>query len=1106
MREIIARRVQSQDKALTIISGDFNTSSELEGRWSKKAGGWAGDRDKAEEEHWRSLMETGKGFYELEQPHNTFENKQCSSRIDRVYVNQHRSGQFGAQIGCVALSWAKHLSDHRPLAFFRRLNSKESRTERNPGQGWYKSGSWPKRTAATFLAKVTAEKSLAGEISKSLELRLLKEAMKEAARSLEAEGVKKAERREDEEEDNMAFLTAFARAIERGEGARALRIAEACPYIYTLVKVEDPLLRNNGGLRRIKDEIVALYKQQTLSELQELHLASEADGEEGITARRGGIARRIRKLKPGASSGLLAIKTSDGRISTDPQEIATELERYWRKVFRREPINVHKLARWLEEEGSQEGSMRRLVQAVDSAEWDIGAQHVRKALDCSKDTMPGPDGIPYVAWRRLGVLSQSVLLGTIKELSQEDGLVKLRQAFGSDGEEAHLFNEAIMAFIPKKPCCAQDGLEVYEAGGVRPLSIVNTDNRLMANAVRWMMEPILNRIISSEQKGFLRGRSLLANVVEIEDSLMKLSLRDESAAGIFFDFQAAFPSLSHGYIHMVLRDIGVPLEVRRLVTAFYDQHFGTIRLANGAHGRITIEAGIRQGCPLSPLLFALVCDIFLRRLKRKFGDSSFSAYADDIAMACPRFLDKLEDIDDEFDAFGDVSGLRLHYGKIQVIPLWMEDFEAVKVRMGKIHYRWRTVKVDHKAEYLGFQVGPGRDTHSWDKPRRKLLRKAAEWGKIGLGLTEALCVYNSYLLPTLLFVAQLESVPPRYQDWERGAFKALSKGPKEWANPIVFKSLRSNLHFPVEAKDLATIARVAKARVAMRENRAYGGLHIHSRHEALKAHLSDSEAGCCGAFHAKVWQSWYSSSHSATLLRSLEELKKGGVNVPCIVQEMTSSKGTGGAGKIKHLQATLLKAWGSPRFEIRGIVLKWMKRWCTGQWDSNKVERALRVMARLEKLTPPKVRAAILRTWSNCWCTARRFQGEACCIFGCPWRKTDSIEHYSVCPRLCEWSRRSLGINLTGSMQDKRRRFLLLESEHESDHSLALLALSLAAIYSAHNKCRHGARTIPQERINMLSQSLLDMAEGCRFSMRCVCNLRPGFLGQYSYYPPAPSP
>ena len=35
---------------------------------------------------------------------------------------------------------------------------------------------------------------------------------------------------------------------------------------------------------------------------------------------------------------------------------------------------------------------------------------------------------------------------------------------------------------------------------VRPLSIVNTDNRLMANAVRLRIEPILARAVSEEQR------------------------------------------------------------------------------------------------------------------------------------------------------------------------------------------------------------------------------------------------------------------------------------------------------------------------------------------------------------------------------------------------------------------------------------------------------------------------------------------------------------------------------------------------------------------------------------------------------------------------------
>ena len=93
-------------------------------------------------------------------------------------------------------------------------------------------------------------------------------------------------------------------------------------------------------------------------------------------------------------------------------------------------------------------------------------------------------------------------------------------------------------------------------------------------------------------------------------------------------------------------------------------------------------------------------------------------------------------------------------------------------------------------------------------------------------------------------------------------------------------------------------------------------------------------------------------------------------------------------------------------------------------------------------------------------------------------------------PRIGEWSLRNLHIHFSGSPEDKRMKFLLRNSDHESNHSLTLLALPLAAVYSVHNKCRHGARANSQERLNMFTHNILDMAEGCRFSMRCGSDLR----------------
>jgi len=570
-------------------------------------------------------------------------------------------------------------------------------------------------------------------------------------------------------------------------------------------------------MEAIRDEIVERRKRIILNELTLLHQASEEEDEGLWDRRRNSVARQLRRLKPGAATGLVALKKRSGNITTDPQEIAKELEEYWQEIFKKKEVDEKRLREWLKEECDEEGSVKSLLLGVESKDWALEHHHAKKAIDNSGDSAPGPDGIPYVAWRKLGVMGQSLIFRATKELMLPEGIAKMREAYGQDGEDQHQFNEAIMAFLPKKPCATMGTIEVYEAGGTRPLSIVNTDNRLIASTLRMALEPVLCKVISENQRGFLRGRSLIANVVDTEEAMMKFSLEEEKAAAIFFDFAAAFPSLAHRYLEAALKEIGLPEEYRRAIAALYDGHIGRINIGGKGIGAISIEAGIRQGCPLSPLIFALVGDLLIRKLKRQFAGACIKAYADDIAMVCRDFWGNIGDINDVFADFATISGLHLNFQKVQVVPLWLEDLEAIRRRLGGIRSGWGTVKMGYAAEYLGFFVGPGKGNRSWKRPLEKYYRKAKEWGGIGTGLNMAMAAYNIYVLPTLLFIAQLEGVPREFARWEAKALGAMSKGPRGWSDTEMFKSLKEWFGMPMNAKNLDQIANASKVRVAISE-------------------------------------------------------------------------------------------------------------------------------------------------------------------------------------------------------------------------------------------------------------------------------------------------
>ena len=135
---------------------------------------------------------------------------------------------------------------------------------------------------------------------------------------------------------------------------------------------------------------------------------------------------------------------------------------------------------------------------------------------------------------------------------------------------------------------------------MRPLDITNTGNSVLCSAIPLHAEPIVAPGIDATQRGFLRGRSMLANVVDIDEAMAHAALEEDDAAAVFFDFEAAFPSVDHGYILEVLRSRGWPPWFITIVELLYARNFCSITVCGTTGEGFELTAGVRQGCPLSP--------------------------------------------------------------------------------------------------------------------------------------------------------------------------------------------------------------------------------------------------------------------------------------------------------------------------------------------------------------------------------------------------------------------------------------------------------------------------------------------------------------------------
>ena len=545
---------------------------------------------------------------------------------------------------------------------------------------------------------------------------------------------------------------------------------------------------------------------------------------------------QLKRIVPGRSASLPAVVDRDGNLQTDGPGMADALRRHWTRVFAARRLDGDLRRSWFRVDAARHSGLKAAVRpaVADAGMWKLQRRDVRLAVDQSTGSSPGPDGVPYSAWRRLGPLAIDILHEAALELASASGSASLLSAFPLDGDGNTDFNLATMVFIPKKVDRVINGTSCCEPGDVRPLSIVNTDNRLMANAVRLRVEPILEKVISSAQRGFLPGRSMLQNVVEVDCEMRAASLQSDRAAAVFFDFAAAFPSLAHDYMLDVLRLLGLPLSFVYFVENLYRGNGCKISVAGELHAGFGIRAGIRQGCPLSPLLFALCGDVLLRRLLHELPPNDVTrAYADDIGMVASDIFVSAKIFAPLFHEFALISGLALNLTKTVFVPLGDDTPQGFREALERHLPGWGAAQVRGWATYLGFTLGPDAGNRGWTKALAQYGRRAALWSQLGLGLHHASVAYNVYIASVVTFLLQLETLPPEWPALEAAAFRKLVPGPMSWILPSDLHVLGRHHGMPHDFVNLQEVSLAARLRVATREASAVGGLRISAKARRL---------------------------------------------------------------------------------------------------------------------------------------------------------------------------------------------------------------------------------------------------------------------------------
>ena len=268
---------------------------------------------------------------------------------------------------------------------------------------------------------------------------------------------------------------------------------------------------------------------------------------------------------------------------------------------------------------------------------------------------------------------------------------------------------------------------------------------LLCSAYKIYAKIILNRImdtiigfVGTNQNGFLPGRST-SDVIGCMRRLVSANIKyGSNLHGILIDFSKAFDRVSRIAINRILLNIGIDY---RMVERIMDLlSFTTAVIGKDDPIEFEVKDGVRQGCPIGPILFVMVLGFLMWSIKLKYDKFNDFEYADDLTIVGDS-MELLNKIFDEIVKNGPELGLIVNVKKTDFLHIDGGVMsKGVKLLGTSIDDNWNNVI-----------------KKNMEKARNVYLFNINRIWKIEISLKTKIRVFQAICIPVLLY--GLESLP-----------------------------------------------------------------------------------------------------------------------------------------------------------------------------------------------------------------------------------------------------------------------------------------------------------------------------------------------------------
>ena len=239
---------------------------------------------------------------------------------------------------------------------------------------------------------------------------------------------------------------------------------------------------------------------------------------------------------------------------------------------------------------------------------------------------------------------KTILKGTSESAPGYDGLrvSKVRAMFNKNCLDVEaLLNLVLLSFgefekLARTIMLPKGDKNLDKADNWRPITIGSHLVRMAHKVLARRIEKEIH--LNPSQRGFTRLDGLARNVFLLDGIIKHARFNNKELCVVALDVAKAFPSVSHHSLFRACKRFNCSAEFRNYITELYKDNETILHCGDSISGRIPVRRGVRQGDPMSSILFNMVLDELFTVLPTELGYEfegtrvASMAYADDVVL------------------------------------------------------------------------------------------------------------------------------------------------------------------------------------------------------------------------------------------------------------------------------------------------------------------------------------------------------------------------------------------------------------------------------------------------------------------------------------------